>query len=130
MHDHVIVAVKRLGGFFQWIALVVSPTHHGDGVVGPDRPDQIFYVEIIHPTLPCHQRLSFVEVVIQQGLEKDLVGVRIILGAHDDTVQVQIHLFEQGVPQVVGDVEELCVVGIRRRVHVGHDAVCNSTVQS
>ena len=39
--------------------------------------------------------------------------IRAIIADHDDTIQVQIHLFEQGVPQVVGDAEELGIGAIR-----------------
>ena len=82
----------------------MQPTCRGDGVVVRARPGQIVYdVEIIHPTLLGQQRLSFIAVVIQQRHEKGFVGVRIGLSAHDDAVQVQIHLLEDGVPQVIGD---------------------------
>ena len=67
-------------------------------------------------------RSLLLAVVIQEGFDEGFVSVRVRLFAHEGFVEPQIHLFEDGMADIVHRVQEARVVGVRGGILIGHQA--------
>ena len=127
--DHVVVS-ERGGQGLEQVGVPMGPVRRGTDVVIDARGGQRSRdVQEIDPTLRLQQRFSIVAVVVEQRLEIGRVGVRVGLFGHQGAIEPHVDLLEDGVGQVVDGVHEPGVVGIRRRIGIGHDAVLGRRVQ-
>ena len=86
-------------------------------------------LQLIKPSLRGQQGLSFFSVVIQDGFDKGFVGVRVRLFADQGSVEPQIHLFEEGMADIVHRVQEPRVVGFGGGIPIGHQAIGGRGIQ-
>ena len=128
---HEIAASKSHAGRFQGLRRIVFPARRGGKIVVDSCSlESSGHIQLIHPCLRGQQGLSFFSAVIQDGFDKGFVGIRVRLFAHQGSVEPQIHLFEEGMADIVHRVQEPRVIGVGGGIRIGHQTIGASGIQT